>query len=416
MLSALVMRPIYHKINFNIRTIYMVICVFNKLKVGDGGIARSSGLGLKRIKKEGEIPMKKVVALLLMFAMVLMLTACGSNSNSAPSSSGKKKVGIAMPTKSSSRWIADGDNIVKQLQAKGYETDLQYGEDNVENQLAQIENMITKGANVLVIANIDGESLTTVLQKAKDKNIPVIAYDRLIKKTANVDYYATFDNFQVGVLQASYIEKSLGLKEGKGPFNIEIFGGSPDDNNAYMFFDGAMSILKPYIDSKKLVVKSGQMDMGVCATLRWDGATAQARMDNLLSKNYTGEKIDAVLSPYDGISIGVLSSLKAVGYGTPSQPMPIVTGQDAEAPSIKSIIKGEQAQTVFKDTRDLARVAVDMVDAVLSGKKATTNDDKTYNNGVKVVPSYLLVPVSVDKSNYEKVLIESGYYTADKLK
>ncbi|AJQ27978.1 multiple monosaccharide ABC transporter substrate-binding protein [Pelosinus fermentans] len=359
--------------------------------------------------------MKKVLALLLMFTMVLMLTACGSSSNSS-SPNAKKKVGIAMPTKSSSRWIADGENIVKQLQAKGYDTDLQYGEDNVENQLAQIENMITKGANVLVIANIDGESLTTVLQKAKEKNIPVIAYDRLIKKTPNVDYYATFDNFQVGVLQASYIEKSLGLKEGKGPFNIEIFGGSPDDNNAYMFFDGAMSILKPYIDSKKLVVKSGQMDMSVCATLRWDGATAQARMDNLLSKNYTGSKIDAVLSPYDGISIGILSSLKAVGYGTPSQPMPIVTGQDAEIPSIKSIIKGEQAQTVFKDTRDLAKVTVDMVDAVLTGKKAPTNDDKTYNNGVKVVPSYLLVPVSVDKSNYEKILVESGYYTADKLK
>ena len=358
--------------------------------------------------------MKKVIALLLMLTMAMMLTACGSSTNSTPST--KKKVGIAMPTKSSARWIADGENIVKQLQAKGYDTDLQYGEDNVENQLAQIENMITKGANVLVVASIDGESLTTVLQKAKDKNIPVIAYDRLIKKTANVDYYATFDNFQVGVLQATYIEKSLGLKEGKGPFNIEIFGGSPDDNNAFMFFDGAMSVLKPYIDSKKLIVKSGQMDMGVCATLRWDGATAQARMDNLLSKNYTGSKVDAVLSPYDGISIGILSSLKAVGYGTPGQPMPIVTGQDAEAPSIKSIIKGEQAQTVFKDTRDLARVTVDMVDALLSGKKATTNDDKTYNNGVKVVPSYLLVPVSVDKSNYEKILIESGYYTADKLK
>jgi putative multiple sugar transport system substrate-binding protein len=362
--------------------------------------------------------MKKVIALLLMCAMVLLLAACGSSTNPSTNSaaSGKKKVGIAMPTKSSARWIADGENIVKQLQAKGYETDLQYGEDNVENQLAQIENMITKGANVLVVASIDGESLTNVLQKAKDKNIPVIAYDRLIKKTQNVDYYATFDNFKVGVLQASYIEKSLGLKEGKGPFNIELFGGSPDDNNAFMFFDGAMSVLKPFIDSKKLVVKSGQMDMGVCATLRWDGATAQARMDNLLSKNYSGAKVDAVLSPYDGISIGILSSLKAVGYGTPSQPMPIVTGQDAEIPSIKSIIKGEQAQTVFKDTRDLAKVTVDMVDALLNGKKAETNDDKTYNNGVKVVPSYLLVPVSVDKSNYAKILVESGYYTEDKLK
>jgi putative multiple sugar transport system substrate-binding protein len=293
--------------------------------------------------------------------------------------------------------------------------DLQYGEDNVENQIAQIENMITKGANVLVIASIDGDALTDVLQKAKDKNIPVISYDRLIKKTPNIDYYATFDNFKVGVLQAFYIEQKLGLKEGKGPFNIELFGGSPDDNNAFMFFDGAMSVLKPYIDSGKLVVKSGQMDMKVCAILRWDGATAQARMDNLLSKDYTNSKLDAVLSPFDGISIGVISSLKAVGYGTPNQPMPIVTGQDAEIPSVKSIIKGEQAQTVFKDTRELAKVTVAMVDAVLSGKQAETNDTKTYNNGVKVVPSYLLTPVSVDQSNYLKILVDSGYYTADQL-
>ncbi len=359
--------------------------------------------------------MKKMLALLLIAVMALSLTACGS-SNSASNTTAKKKIGISMPTKSTSRWIADGENIVKQLQAKGYETDLQYGEDNVENQLAQIENMITKGANVLIIAPIDGESLTTVLQKAKDKNIPVIAYDRLIKKTDNVDYYATFDNFKVGVIQASYLEEALGLKEGKGPFNIEIFGGSPDDNNAFLLFDGAMSVLKPYIDAKKLVVKSGQMDMSVCSTLRWDGATAQARMDNLLSKNYTGDKLDAVFSSYDGLSIGILSSLKAVGYGTPSLPMPLVTGQDAELPSVKSIIKGEQSQTVFKDTRELAKVAVEMVDAVLSGQKAKTNDEKTYNNGVKVVPSYLLVPVSVDKRNYEKVLIESGYYTPDQLK
>lgn len=358
--------------------------------------------------------MKKILAVLLVLMMALSLAACGSTPSS--STNAKKKVGIAMPTKSSARWIADGDNIVKQLQAKGYDVDLQYGEDNVENQIAQIENMITKGANVLVVASIDGDALTDVLQKAKDKNIPVISYDRLIKKTPNIDYYATFDNFKVGVLQASYIEGKLGLKDGKGPFNIELFGGSPDDNNAYMFFDGAMSVFKPYIDSGKLVVKSGQMDMQVCATLRWDGATAQARMDNLLSKSYTNAKLDAVLSPFDGISIGVLSSLKAVGYGTPSQPMPIVTGQDAEIPSVKSIIKGEQSETVFKDTRDLAKVTVAMVEAVLSGKQAETNDTKTYNNGVKVVPSYLLTPVSVDQSNYSKILVDSGYYTADQLK
>jgi putative multiple sugar transport system substrate-binding protein len=334
----------------------------------------------------------------------------------AGASAQAKTVGISMPTKSSARWIADGSNMVKQFEALGYKTDLQYGEDVVENQLSQIENMITKGVSALVIAAIDGESLSSVLQKAADAKIPVIAYDRLIKKTANVDYYASFDNFKVGVLQASYIETALKLKTSKGPFNIELFGGSPDDNNAYFFYDGAMSVLKPYIDKGVLVVKSGQMGMDKVSTLRWDGATAQARMDNLLTKNYSKDKVNAVLSPYDGISIGILSSLKAVGYGTASQPYPIVTGQDSEIPSVKSIIAGAQTQTVFKDTRELAKVAVGMVDAVLKGKAAPVNDTKTYNNGVKIVPSYLLVPYSVDKTNYKKILVDSGYYTADQLK
>ncbi|SCW52934.1 multiple monosaccharide-binding protein [Rhizobium mongolense subsp. loessense] len=328
----------------------------------------------------------------------------------------KGTVGIAMPTKSSARWIDDGNNIVKQLEAAGYSTDLQYADDDIPNQLSQIENMVTKGVKVLVIAAIDGTTLSDVLQKAHDAGIKVIAYDRLIRDSANVDYYATFDNFQVGVLQATSIVDALGLKDGKGPFNIELFGGSPDDNNAFFFYDGAMSVLQPYIDSGKLVVKSGQTGMDKVGTLRWDAATAQARMDNLLSANYTDAKVDAVLSPYDGLSIGIISSLKGVGYGTPDQPLPVVSGQDAEVPSVKSIIAGEQHSTVFKDTRELAKVTVAMVDAVMSGKEPEVNDTKTYDNGVKVVPSYLLKPVAVDKTNYEKVLVEGGYYTADQLK
>jgi putative multiple sugar transport system substrate-binding protein len=323
---------------------------------------------------------------------------------------GKPTVGVAMPTKSSARWIADGDNMVKVLKERGYDTDLQYAEDDIPNQLSQIENMVTKGAKVLVIASIDGTTLSDVLSQAKAKGITVIAYDRLIRNTPNVDYYATFDNFQVGVLQAQSIEKALGLKEGKGPFNIELFGGSPDDNNAYFFYDGAMSVLQPYIDSGKLVVASGQTGMNKVSTLRWDGATAQARMDNLLSAFYTNKKVNAVLSPYDGLSIGILSSLKGVGYGSADLPMPIVSGQDAEVPSIKSMLRGEQYSTIFKDTRDLAKVTADMVDAALSGKQVQVNDTKTYNNGVKVVPSYLLKPVAVDKSNWEHLLLDSGYY------
>jgi len=328
----------------------------------------------------------------------------------------KGTVGIAMPTKASARWIDDGNNIVKQLQAAGYSTDLQYADDDIPNQLSQIENMVTKGSKVLVIAAIDGTTLSDVLQKAHDAGIKVIAYDRLIRDSGNVDYYATFDNFKVGVLQAGSIVDALGLKNGKGPFNIELFGGSPDDNNAFFFYDGAMSVLQPYIDSKKLVVKSGQTGMDKVGTLRWDPATAQARMDNLLSANYTDAKVDAVLSPYDGLSIGILSSLKGVGYGTAAQPLPVVTGQDSEVPSVKSIIAGEQHSTIFKDTRDLAKVTVGMVNALMEGKTPEVNDTKTYDNGVKVVPSFLLTPVAVDKTNYQKVLVDSGYYTADKLK
>ena len=328
----------------------------------------------------------------------------------------KGTVGVSMPTKSSARWISDGDSMVRSLKDKGYKADLQYADDDIPNQLAQIENMITKKVKVLVIAAIDGTTLSNALQKAADSGIKVIAYDRLIKGSKNVDYYATFDNFQVGVLQASSIVDKLGLKAGKGPFNIELFGGSPDDNNAFFFYNGALSVLKPYLDSGKLVVRSKQMGMDKVGTLRWDGAVAQARMDNLLSAFYGNARVDAVLSPYDGLSIGILSSLKGVGYGTPSQPMPVVTGQDAEVPSVKSILRGEQSSTVFKDTRELAKVTVNMIDAMLSGKTPEINDTKTYNNGVKVVPSYLLKPVLVDKSNWHHILIDSGYYKESQIK
>ncbi len=328
----------------------------------------------------------------------------------------KGTIGVSMPTKSSARWIADGDSMVKSLKDKGYKADLQYADDDIPNQLAQIENMITKGVKVLVIAAIDGTTLSDALQKAADRGIKVISYDRLIRGSKNVDYYATFDNFQVGVLQAGYIEQALDLKNKKGPFNIELFGGSPDDNNAFFFYDGALSVLKPYIDSGKLVVGSKQVGMQKVSTLRWDGAVAQARMDNILSAYYTKGRVDAVLSPYDGLSIGILSSLKGVGYGSAQQPFPVVTGQDAEIASVKSMLRGEQRSTVFKDTRELAKVAANMVDAVLTNKTVPINDTKTYNNGVKVVPSYLLKPVSVDAANYKQVLVGSGYYTESQLR
>jgi putative multiple sugar transport system substrate-binding protein len=328
---------------------------------------------------------------------------------------GKGLIGISMPTKSSVRWISDGESMVKEFTAMGYETDLQYGEDDIPNQLAQIENMMTKGAKVLIIAAIDGSTLSDILAKAHEAGAKVFAYDRLITKTADVDYYTTFDNFGVGVLQATSLVK--GLKErfaGVKPWNVELFGGSPDDTNAFYFYDGAMSVLQPLIDAGDIVIPSGQMGMDKVGTLRWLGETAQARMDNLLSANYTDKKVQGVLSPYDGLSRGIISSLKGVGYA-PGPEMPIVTGQDAEVPSVKGMMAGEQYSTVFKDTRELAKVTAKMVDAVLQGKEPEINDTKTYNNEVKIVPSYLLTPHDVGKDDIEKLLVGSGYIKAEDL-
>ncbi|AYN41523.1 sugar ABC transporter substrate-binding protein [Streptomyces dangxiongensis] len=354
-------------------------------------------------------------------SLALTLTACGQSgeggSKEKPGDAKGATIGIAMPTKSSERWISDGKNVVRDLEAKGYKTKLVYGEDDPEQQVSEIENLITQGVKGLIVAAIDNKSLNSVLQQAADANIPVISYDRLILGTKNVDYYASFDNEKVGRLQGSYIVHKLGLDSGKkGPFNIELFAGSNDDNNTRYFFNGAMSVLKPYMDKKQLVVRSGQTALNKVVTLRWDGATAQRRMDDILTSSYKSERVDAVLSPYDGISIGILSALKSDGYGSGSKPLPVITGQDAELASVKSIIGGQQTQTVYKDLRKLAEVASTMVDDALKGKKPQVNDVKSYDNGSKVVPAYLLQPVSVDKTNYEDVLVKGGYYTAAQLK
>ena len=328
-----------------------------------------------------------------------------------------KTIGILMPTKSSERWINDGNDMVEELQKLGYKTDLQYAEDIVETQVSQAENLITKGVDCLVIANIDGEALTDVCQKAHDSGIPVVAYDRLIKNTEYVDYYISFDNTLVGVQIGEYIEEALNLKNANGEsYNIELFAGSPDDNNAHMLYDGAMSVLQQYIDNGSLVVVSGQTDFDTVCTLRWDGALAQSRMENILTANYSSDKkVDAVFSSYDGLSRGIVEALRSVGYGTADLPWPVITGQDAETATIKSIISGEQTQTIFKDTRELASRAVKTVDSILKGEEVEVNDTETYDNGVKVIPSYLCTPISVDINNYKEVLVDLGYIEESEL-
>ena len=347
----------------------------------------------------------------------------GSGGEEAPQDS---LVGVSMPTQTSERWIADGNSVKEQLEKAGYKVNLQYANDDIPTQSQQVDQMITQGADVLVIAAIDGTALSSQLQAAKDADIPVISYDRLIRNTPNTDFYVTFDNFKVGVAQADALLTGLGLKNpdgspgtAKGPFNIELFAGSLDDNNAFFFWDGAMSVLKPLMDNGTLVVKSRQTTIEQAAILRWQQETAQRRMEDLLTSTYNdGSKVNGVLSPYDGLSRGIITALQNAGYGpttTAANPMPIVTGQDAEIASVKLINDGVQSSTIFKDTRDLAEQAATAAQAFLKGDTPEANDTKTYDNGVKVVPSFLLPVETVYKANIQPALVDSGYYTAQEV-
>jgi len=371
-------------------------------------------------------------------AGALALSGCaGGGAGSSTSGSGESgaaqpasdiTVGVAMPTQTSERWIADGNAVKEGLEAKGYTVDLQFANDDIPTQTQQIDQMITNGADILVIASIDGTALSSQLDAAGAANIPVIAYDRLIRDNENVDFYVSFDNYKVGVAQATALLEGLGItdRDGKevdgrptGPLNIELFAGSPDDNNAGFFFDGAMDTLKPYLDDGTLVVKSGQTAFDQAATLRWSQEAAQKRMEDLLTSTYGGGSVDlaGVLSPFDGISRGVITALQGAGYGPAlADGLPVVTGQDAEIASIKLINDGIQQSTIFKDTRTLAAKAVDVVTAIAAGEEPEANDTTTYDNGVKVVPSYLLEVETIFQDTIQEKIIDSGYYTEDEVK
>ena len=345
--------------------------------------------------------------------LLVALAGCGSASAGAAQSASRGTIGISMPTTTSPRWIADGSNIAKQLTLLGYKPELSYAENDAQKQAAQIQGMIGHGDKALIIGAVDGSALTQVLQGATAANIPVLAYDRLIRNTAAVSYYASFDNYRVGVLQAEYLVGALGLRSGAGSHTIELFAGSADDNNAGFFFRGAMSVLKPYLASGRLVVASGTTAFAQVTTKAWDGDVAKARMTALLATTYASTRLDAVLSPYDGISRGILTALTAAGYGKAGKPFPAVTGQDAELDSVKLIAAGTQQETIYKDTRELAKVVVHMTNSLVRGEELPeVNDTTQYNNGVKAVPSFLLQPVSVTRKNYVRVLVDGGYYTA----
>ena len=346
---------------------------------------------------------KRLVVLTAMLAVAAMGTMANAEG---------EKIGVAMPTQDLQRWNQDGSNMKAELEAKGYEVDLQYAGNDSATQASQIENMIANGDQLLVVASIDGDSLGTVLAQAKEANIPVIAYDRLIMNTDAISYYATFDNYLVGKTQGEFLVDALDLENADGPFNLEIVTGDPGDNNVNFFYGGAMDVLQPYIDSGKLVVPSGQIAKEEVATANWATDAAQSRFENILSSNYAdGTNLDAVLASNDSTALGVENALAANYTGE----YPIITGQDCDIANVANIVAGKQAMSVFKDTRALASQVVEMVDAILTGEEVPVNDTETYDNGTGIIPSYLCEPVAVTQDNYKEMLIDSGYYTEDQI-
>lgn len=383
---------------------------------------------------------KKILGTFLSVAMVVsMLVGCGGGSAetaapaadtateeaapaadaaadeaapAADAAAGGKKVGVAMPTQSSERWINDGANMKAQLEALGYEVDLQYAEDDVQAQVSQIENMIASGVNCLVIASIDSDALVNVEAQAKEAGIPIIAYDRLLMNTDAVSYYATFDNKGVGTAIGKYIEENANL-DPADPKTIEFFMGSPDDNNAHMLYAGLMEVLQPYLDNGALVCKSGRTSFDDTCILRWSQETAQQNCENYLTGFYADEDLDICATAFDGFAYGCKAALEGAGYTDANWPM--ITGQDAELMATKNIISGKQTMSIYKDTRLLAEKCVTMVQAVLEGAEPEINDTEQYDNGKIVVPSYLCTPVAVDQSNYKEIIVEGGYYTEEQL-
>lgn len=382
---------------------------------------------------------KKILGALLTVAMMAtMLVGCGGSSQPAstpaanndtatkteapatddstattPTAAGKK-VGVAMPTQSSERWINDGANMKSKLEALGYEVDLQYAEDDVQMQVSQIENMIASGVNCLVIASIDSGALVNVEEQAKNAGIPIIAYDRLLMDTDAVSYYATFDNKGVGTAIGNYIKEAKDLDNATESYTIEFFMGSPDDNNAKMLYDGVMEVLQPYLDNGTLVCKSGRTSFDDTCILRWSQETAQQNCENYLTGFYADEKLDICCTAFDGFAYGCKAALEGAGY-TLGEDWPIITGQDAELMATKNIISGYQTMSIYKDTRLLADKCVTMVQAVLEGAEPEINDTEQYNNNKIVVPSYLCTPVAVDQKNYKEIIVDGGYYTEEQL-
>lgn len=362
---------------------------------------------------------KSAIAMVAAGVLVGSMAACSTEREAAPEGDGgdeQTMVGIAMPTKSLERWNRDGAHLEGLLQEAGHEVSLQYADNKVDQQITQLENMINQGADILVIASIDGTALAPTLEQAAEAGIKVIAYDRLINDTPNVDYYATFDNYGVGQMQGEFIVEALDLANAPGPFNLEPFAGSPDDNNAKFFFAGAWDVLSEYVDSGKLVVPSGKApasndDWQSIGVQGWSSDTAQSEMENRLNSFYAGgTKVDVVLSPNDSLALGIAQALEGNGYA-PGPDYPVLTGQDADQANVLNMIAGKQSMSVWKDTRTLGDKVAVMVQQIVDGETVEVNDEETYDNGEKVVPTYLLPPQVITPDTVQ-ILVDSGFYGA----
>ncbi len=375
---------------------------------------------------------RKVLSTILAASMVAtMAVGCGGGNSAqtdapaadagteAPAAADQEggKIGVAMPTQSSERWIKDGDNMKDKLEALGYEVDLQYAEDDVQMQVSQIENMIASGSQCLVIAAVDAGALTTVEAQAKEAGIPIIAYDRLLMDTDAVSYYASFDNEGVGTAIGEYVKTAKDLdaaREAGESYTIEFFMGSPDDNNAVLLHKGVMGVLQEYLDDGTLVCKTGRTSFEDTCILRWSQETAQQWCENYLTGFYADEDLDIACTAFDGFAYGVKAALQGAGYTADN--WPLITGQDTELMACKNILDGTQTASIFKNTSLLADKCVTMVEAVMKGAEPEINDTTTYDNNVVVVPSYLCTPISVDKDNLQEVVVEEAkYYTAEEL-
>ena len=348
--------------------------------------------------------MRKTVRMIAVGAAVAALTlaGCGGREETANPGTGESSaaggfakeslIGIALPQKTSENWVLAEKLFTDGLSGAGYTGQVQFANGGVTEQQNQISAMVTRGAKVIVVGAIDGSQLGTQVKAAKDAGATVIAYDRLLKNTEAVDYYVAYDNREVGRLQGTALLEGLAKKKPSGPYAIELFAGSPDDANAQVFFDGAMEVLKPKIDDGTLKVASGQTEFNQVVTQGWKAENAQKRADTLLSANYTSADLDGVLSPNDTLARAVIAAVKSAG-----KDVPVITGQDSEVESVKSIMKGEQYSTINKDTRKLVAQTLEMINALQTGSEPTVNDTEQYNNGVKVVPANLLPPVIVTK-------------------